>query len=248
MKRYLSSAAVAVLAVLLVAAGPDKSKSYSVAVDTIEGCSCPLFCTCYFGSSTPSHMCQANNVYKFRPGSHYGGVDISDQLVWMSLDLGGQWHEKPGPGMPGGWHVLTFDKKSTPEQRKAIKGVVDTVFPVTWKKYETREDTITWHDEAMASHAKMASGLAEIKLDKASTLKPDKNTPTVVKNLQYWFSNSNDGFVLAYSTHNFNGEPKFAHEKKNGFTIAWKAEGEIKPKEAPKAASATTGASSHAHH
>ena len=65
--------------------------------DTIEGCSCPLFCTCYFGPSADEHMCKANNVYKFRKGSHYGDVDLSDQIVWLSLDLGGEWHKKPGP-------------------------------------------------------------------------------------------------------------------------------------------------------
>ena len=70
----------------------------------------------------------------------------------------------------------------------------------------------------------MASGLAEISLDKTATIRPDKNEPVVVKNLQYWFSTSNDGFVLAYSTHHFNGadgNPKYSYEKRNGFTIAW---------------------------
>src|SRR5512134_1766395 len=89
LKKYIPYLAVAAVAVLVIAATPaDKSKTYSVTADTIEGCSCPLFCTCYFGVSTPEHMCEANNVYKFRPGSHYGGVDISNQLVWMTIDLG----------------------------------------------------------------------------------------------------------------------------------------------------------------
>jgi hypothetical protein len=73
----------------------------------------------------------------------------------------------------------------------------------------------------------MASGMAEITLDKDSTLRPDKGTPVVIKNLQYWFSNSNEGFVLAYSTHSFNGETKFSHQHRNGFTIAWSAKGLI---------------------
>jgi hypothetical protein len=248
MKKYLSSIAVLAVAVLAIAATPaDKAKTYSVTADTIEGCSCRLFCTCYFGTSTPAHMCEANNVYKFRPGSHYGDVDLSNQLVWLTMDLGGEWHEKPGPGMPTEWAVVTFDKKSTPEQRKAIGGVVNAVFPVTWKRFETREDSIEWHDDAKMSHAKMASGMAEIKLDKA--IGPDTKTQTVVKNLQYWWSSSNEGFALAYSTHNFNGDPKFSHEKRNGFNIVWTAKGEIKP-EAVKAASAdrTSSAATHAHH
>jgi hypothetical protein len=183
-------------------------------------------------------MCQADNVYKLRKGSHWGDVDLSDQIFWVNLDLGGEWHKKPGPGMPTEWAVLTFDKKSTPAQRDAITKLVNVVFPVKWKKFATREDSITWQDDAKGSHATMASGLAEISLDKQSTLRPDKSSPVVVKNLQYWFSNSNDGFVLAYSTHRFGGyegTPSFSWQKRNGFTIAWTAKGDI-PQEPSKAA------------
>jgi len=213
----------------LLAAGPAASTSntYDVQVDTIEGCSCPLFCTCYFGPSADEHMCEANNVYKFRKGSHYGDVDLSDQVVWLSLDLGGEWHKKPGPGMPTNWVVITFDKKTPEAQRKAIGEVLNIVFPVKWSKMSTREDSIEWHDEAKAAHAKLASGMAEITLDK--TTGPNKTSPTVIKNLQYWFSTSNDGFVLAYSTHHWDGDNKFKMEHRNGFTIAWTAKGEIKP-------------------
>jgi hypothetical protein len=51
----------------------------------------------------------------------------------------------------------------------------------------------------------------------------------VIKNLQYWFSTSNEGFVLAPSTHKFSGKTSYTHENRNGFTIAWTAKGEIKP-------------------
>jgi hypothetical protein len=203
--------------------------TYDVTADTIEGCSCPLFCTCYFGASIPEHMCQFTNVYKFRPGSHYGSVDISNQVVWMNGDLGGEWHQKPGPGMPTGWVVVTYDRKSTPEQRLAIEKVLGTVFNVTWKKMEKREDSIEWHDEALKAYARLASGIGEISLDKNATMRPDATIPTVIKNLSYWFSTSNEGFVLAPSTHKFNGATSFAHQNKNGFTIAWTAKGQIKP-------------------
>lgn len=245
MKKYLPYLAVLALAVAVVAATPaDRSKTYEVTADTIEGCSCPLFCTCYFGPSADEHMCTFTNVYKFRPGSHYGNVDLSNQLVWVNGDLGGEWHHKPGPGMPTEWAVVTFDKKSTKEQRGAIGEILGVVFPVKWGKFSTREDSIEWHDEAKMSHAKLASGFGEISLDKMATMRPDKSMPVVVKNLQYWFTNSNDGFVLAYSTHHFNGEPQFKQEKKNGFTIAWTVKGDVKPA-APKAASADLHSHSH---
>jgi hypothetical protein len=229
MRKPFALLLVVVAAAALVAAGPADTSKWEVTAETIEGCSCPLFCTCYFGASTPAHMCQANNVYKFKKGSHYGGVDLSDQLLWMTLDLGGEWHHKPGPGMPGGWLVLTFDKSSTPEQRKALEAVANSVFPVKWGKYETRVDSISWHDEAMKSHAKLASGMGEIMLDKSSTLRPDKQKPVVVENLQYWFTTGNEGFVLAHSTHNWSGDTKFSHEKRNGFNITWTAKGDVKP-------------------
>ena len=220
---FLAAAAAA----LVAGPGAPTANTYAVSVDTIEGCSCPLFCTCYFGPSADEHMCQANNVYKFRKGSHYGDVDLSDQMVWLSLDLGGEWHKKPGPGMPTKWVVVTFDKKSTEAQRKAIGDVLNIVFPVKWGKFSTREDTIEWHEDAKTAHARMGSGMAEITLDR--TTGPDKKSPSVVKNLQYWFSTSNDGFALAYSTHHWDGENKFKEEHKNGFTISWTAKGEIKP-------------------
>ena len=219
---------LAFVAAVLIAAEPaDRSKTYSVTADTIEGCSCPLFCTCYFGPSANEHMCMFDNVYKFRKGSHYGNVDLSDQVVWMSGDLGGEWHKKPGPGMPLEWAVVTFDKKSSEAQKKAIGEVLNVVWAVKWGKFSTREDSIEWHDDAKMSHAKMASGMAEITLDKA--IGPDKTTPTVVKNLQYWFTNSNDGFVLAYSKHHFDGDNKFSQDHRNGFNITWTAKGDIKP-------------------
>jgi uncharacterized protein DUF1326 len=225
--------AAAVAGIAPAVAAPNAA-TYDVTADTIEGCSCPMFCTCYFGHSTPEHMCTFTNVYKFRPGSHYGSVDISNAMVWMNGDLGGEWHHKPGPGMPTTWVMVTHDKKSTPEQRMAIEKVLGTVFNVTWKKMDKREDSIEWHDEAQKAWAKLASGMGEISLDKTAVMRPDSATPAVIKNLQYWFSTSNDGFVLAPSTHKYNGTPSYNLENKNGFTIAWTAKGDINPPK-PKA-------------
>ena len=74
MKKPLALFLFVAAAGALLAAGPAKpsASTYDVTVDTIEGCSCPLFCTCYFGPSADEHSCKANNVYKFRKGSHYG--------------------------------------------------------------------------------------------------------------------------------------------------------------------------------
>lgn len=224
MKKPFALIAAAAAALILLAASPDRARTFSVTADTIESCSCPLFCSCYFGASADEHMCEANNVYKFRTGSHWGAVDLSNQMVWVSLDLGGEWHKKPGPGMPTNWAVVTFDKSSSPTQREAITSVLNHVFPVKWGKLETREDSISFQDGPKVAEAKLASGIASVRLDK--TIGPD-SSPTDVKNLQYWFSSSNDGFHLAYGTHHFDGEHKFSYEKRNGFTIAWTAKGDL---------------------
>jgi hypothetical protein len=227
-RKLVPILALAITAAAALVSAGDRSKTYEVTAETIEGCSCPLFCTCYFGPSSNEHMCMFNNVYRFKKGSHYGDVDLSNQVVWVSGDLGGEWHKKPGPGMPLEWAVVTFNKSSSGTQRKAIGEVLNIVFPVKWGKFSTREDSIEWHDDAKMSHAKMASGTGEITLDKA--IGPNKTSPTVVKNLQYWFADSNDGFVLAYSKHHFDGDPNFAaQDHKNGFNITWSIKGDIKP-------------------
>ncbi len=233
LKSKIAIVSVLVAGIAIVGSGSgSRSGTYAVTADTIEGCSCPLFCTCYFGASADEHMCQANNVYRFRKGSHWGDVDLSDQIVWLNLDLGGEWHKKPGPGMETEWAVVTFDKKSSPAQREAIGKLLGVVFPVKWKKFSTREDSLTFQDDANGTRATMASGLSEISIDKSATLRPDTRGPVVIKNLQYWFSTANEGFVLGYSTHHFNGvdgDPKFSYAKRNGFTIAWTAKGDIQP-------------------
>ena len=81
------------------------------------------------------------------------------------------------------------------------------------------------------SHAKLASGMADIKLDK--TAAPTRRArgrgkpPVLVVRLE-------EGFVLAYSTHQLQRRPKFSHEKKTGSTRLDR-ERDIKP-ETPKAA------------
>src|SRR5262249_15310213 len=227
MRKLLGVLAVVAFAAILGAGAPaDKSTTYDVTADSIERRSRPLFCTCYFGPSANEHMCQFDIVYKFRKGSHWGNVDISDQIVWASGDLGGEWHKKPGPGMPLAWVNVTFDKASSKEQRDAIGKVLGVVFPVKWGKFSAREDSISFVDAGKVAEAKMASGMGEVHLDKA--MGTDKTTPSVIKNLQYWFTNSTDGFVLACSKHHFDGgEARISEDHKNGFTIAWTVKGKI---------------------
>ena len=229
----LSILAIVVPLTLAVAgaSSPDRSKTFHVTADTIEACSCPLFCPCYFNMEPADpHMCQFNNVYKFRPGSHYGNVDLSGAMVWLSGDLGGEWGKSKE--MPTEWATVTFDKKTTPEQRQAIAAVFAKVFPVKWKKQSVTEDVIEWSETPAEASAKMKSGKADVKIAMWKGENPKQ--PTVLKNVKYWGTTSNEGFVLGKSTHHFDGDVKFSHKDANGFTVRWTLEGEISAPEAAK--------------
>ena len=225
MKRTLFSILLgaAFLAVIGAAGKEDRSKTYNVVADDIEACSCPLFCGCYFNTEPSNpHMCQFNNVYEFRKGSHWGNVDLSGTRVWVSGDLGGEALSK-GVAKYG---MVTFDKKTTPEQRDAIGKVFGKMFPIQWAKMETREDDIEFHHTDGNDHAKMGSGMAEVTLKRGNW--EATRMPTVIKGLKYFGSDSNDGFVLAKSTHYFHGqELSYDYDERNGFFITVHMNGKI---------------------
>ncbi|MEE8138930.1 MAG: hypothetical protein V3T81_08710, partial [Thermoanaerobaculia bacterium] len=119
---------------------------------------------------------------------------------------------------------VTFDKGSTPEQREAINAWIGKVFPIQWGSVEVGEDEISWSDDEKTAHASLASGLAEIHLDKV--LDP-RGEQAVVMNTPYWASNSNTGFRLAHSTHHYDVDPSYRFEKRNGFVITINVQGEL---------------------
>jgi hypothetical protein len=216
-------AGVALVAAVGAAKSGNRAGTYDVTMETIEACSCPLFCGCYFNSEpNDPHMCQFNNAYKFTQGSHYGKVDLSGQKVWASGDLGPDGLSKGEPS----WVTLTFDKKATPAQRDAIVAVFGQVFPVKWRKVDTREDDITWEHNAGNDHAKMGSGMAEVTLKRGNW--EATKQPTVIQGLKYFGSDSNDGFVLAKGTHYFHGkETTYDYTDRNGFYIRIHKKGAI---------------------
>lgn len=230
MKKVLGSILAAAAIAALVAAAPAKGNragTYDVTGDIIEACSCPLFCGCYFNSEPNNpHMCQFNMAYQFRPGSHWGNVDLSSARVWLSGDLGGEALSKGNAA----YLMVSFDKKTTPSQREAIGKALGKIYPVQWAKMETREDEIEWHHDAAnkADHAKLASGMAEVALARGQW--ESTGTPTVIKGLKYFGANSNDGFVPLKSTHYFHGDAmKYDLKDMNGFFITVHSHGKIEP-------------------
>ena len=227
MKKILGAilGAAALVALVGAAKPADRAGTYDVTGDVIEACSCPLFCSCYFNTEPNNpHMCQFNMAYQFRPGSHWGNVDLSRARVWLSGDLGGEALSKGAAA----YLMVTFDKKTSPSQREAIGKALGKIYPVTWAKMETREDDIEWHHDAAdkADHAKLASGMAELTLDRGQW--ESTNTPTIIKGLKYFGATSNDGFVPLKSTHYFHGDAmKYDLKDMNGFFITVHSRGKI---------------------
>ena len=118
------------------------------------------------------------------------------------------------------WAVLTFDKASTPEQRKALGDIVGHLFPVKWKSLTTAEaDIDTWRFDKDTAVATMDGGkTAEVRLKRFQGMTDE---PIVIRNLRYWGAPRNDGFVLmpndveAYRV----GANAFEYKGTNGFLI-----------------------------
>jgi len=227
MKRKKLVVATLILLVVglgaLLAAREEADNTYRITATAIEACSCPLFCSCYYNTEpSGGHMCEFNMAQKFAPGSHWGSVDLSDVVVWISGDLGDHF----GDGTTE-WATITFETSTSPEQREAIGGWLGKMFPVEWASMETREDEITWEDGDSMAKATLGSGLADIQLAKVIDAAGQQ---AVVHNTAYWAANSTESFLLAHSTHHFDGEDHaFSYEGRNGFMVTTMIEGTLDP-------------------
>ena len=108
-----------------------------------------------------------------------------------------------------------------------MAGWLGKMFPVEWASVETREDEITWEDGDTMAKATLGSGLADIQL--AKVIDAD-GQQAVVKNTAYWAANSTESFLLAHSTHHFDGEDHASsYEGRNGFMVTTMIEGTLDP-------------------
>ncbi|HKY33349.1 MAG TPA: DUF1326 domain-containing protein [Candidatus Polarisedimenticolia bacterium] len=231
MKRMLVTSAAVLAAVAAGFAAADKpaaAPEWHMNATVIEACSCPMFCQCYFNSKPHGHaaagheghggahhFCRFNNAYKVNKG-HFGDVKLDGAKFWTSGDLGGDFSEGKMD-----WAVLTFDKATTPDQRKAIQTIVGHLFPVTWNSLTTAEGDIAWTATRTDAHATIDGGkTAEVKLAAPATAMV-KGEPVVMKNLQYWGAPRNDGFVMmpnevvAYRV----GPKAYEYKGTNGFML-----------------------------
>lgn len=216
---------VIVLALLGISVGHSSppTSDWAINATAIEACSCPHFCICYFNSHPAAHhengktehYCKFNNAYKVNKG-HYGSTDLAGAKFWLTGDLGGDFSQ----GQMN-WVLATFDKDTTPEQRQALGEILGHVFPVKWKSFQTGEGAISWNANKDEAHATLNDGkTAEIQLKRFQGMTDE---PAVLKNVKYWGTPRNDGFVMmpnqleAYRE----GSNAFEFKGTNGFMLTF---------------------------
>jgi hypothetical protein len=120
------------------------------------------------------------------------------------------------------WALVTFDKATTPDQRKALGEIIGHVFPVKWQSLQTAEGDInTWTFDKDSAHATLNGGrTAEVKLKRFQGMTDE---PAVLKNVRYWGTPRNDGFVMMPNEIEAYRESDKAFEFKgtNGFMLTF---------------------------
>ena len=96
-----------------LAAAP--GESWRMKADYVEACSCHLFCQCYFNKQAEHPMCEFNMAVTVREG-HSGNVDLANAKYGLTGDLGDKW----GSEKKATWVTVSFDPKTTQEQRDAL--------------------------------------------------------------------------------------------------------------------------------
>jgi hypothetical protein len=211
-------------ALLAVSVGHSSSRDWALNATTIEACSCPMFCQCYFNShpaahhehGAAKHYCLFNNAYKVNKG-HFGDVDLAGTKFWITGDLGGDFSQGQTD-----WALVTFDKALSKEQREALGAILPHVFPVKWNSFKTAEGSIdTWEFDKDTARATLDAGkTAEVRLHR---FPGNTNDPVVIHNLKYWGTPRNDGFVMmpneveAYRA----GTQAFEYKGTNGFMLTF---------------------------
>jgi hypothetical protein len=221
MRRIAFLSVIALLGVTLGHTAP--SADWAINATAIEACSCPHFCMCYFNphpaghheNGKTEHYCKFNNAYKVNQG-HYGETNLAGAKFWLSGDLGGDFSQGQMERA-----LVTFDKGTSPQQRQALGEILGHVFPVKWKTFSTNEGSIDWAADKDQAHAMLNGGkTAEVKLKRFQGMTDE---PAVLKNVRYWGTPRNDGFVMmpneieAYRE----GPNAFEFKGTNGFMLTF---------------------------
>jgi len=177
---------------------------WTLNVDVLESCSCPVFCQCFFTDKPPAsmvmdhghgheqHVCEFNQAYRVNSG-HAGSVRLDGARFWFAGNAGDDF-DKPKLE----WAVLTLDSQMTDEQRAALLTVIRHLRwyrPERWISYELADPApMTWTADARGAHATLGGGaVAEVKL---TTMAGMHEKPVMMMNMDYFGYPRNNGFVL----------------------------------------------------
>jgi hypothetical protein len=206
------------------AARPD----FDMTASYIEACSCDMFCPCYYNTRSTLHdgkqFCKANLVLKVDKGN-YKGVKLDGAKVWLAVDLGSDWSTGKDS-----WAVVNFDPSDTKEQQAALGDIIGQLYPVKWQKMAADTVPFTWNVDTKTgvAEARMENGKGEVVLERVGG--NDSKQEVVVRNLPYWGAQSNDGFRMWKTKHEYyegHGE-KTDFSGTNGFLITIHFSGKAK--------------------
>lgn len=203
-----------VLALAVSLAAAPEGSSWRMKADCVEACSCHLFCQCYFNKHAEHPMCEFNMAVTVREG-HSGNVDLRNAKYWLTGDIGDQW----GTEKKGTWVVVSFDPKTTKEQRDALGPIILKTYGLEWGELKVREAPIEVRQSGDIVEAKLADGAeAYLKLRR----EPGADGKGVVlKNVKYFNAVQNDGFKLYRSIEHraaLAGH-EFSYSDRNAFLI-----------------------------
>jgi hypothetical protein len=182
--------------------GVAATPAWAMNATAIEGCSCVMFCQCYFNPRPTAHtgtgehaghgtghFCRFNNVYKVNTG-HHGDTKLDGVTFWLAGDLGDDFSDGEMD-----WAILHFAPDATKAQRDGVIDILGHLFPVRWKSFEVGKDApIEWTASRDRAVARLDGGKAgEVVLKRFEGMTAE---PVVIKNLRYFGAPRNDGFVM----------------------------------------------------
>ena len=225
---------ISLLLVIVIAtmASPPSRPAWSMKADYVEACSCHLFCPCYFNKHAEHPTCEFNMAVKVKEG-YSGKTNLAGAKYWLTGDLGDEW----GTAKKGKWVVVSFDPKTTKEQRDALAPMILKTYGLEWPELKVQEALVEITNYGGdVVEAKLGGGqMAHMKLKREPGM---DGKGVVMRNVNYFGAQKNDGFWM-YKSINHSADVmghQFDYSDRNAFLIS------IDSQESTAAAAAMSGA------
>jgi len=124
---------------------------------------------------------------------------------------------------------VTYDPSVSKEQEAALGDILGQLYPMKWKSVNSDRVAFTWKVDPRdgVATAKMSNGKGEVVLQRVAGDSPTKEV--VISNLKYWMAQSNTGFRMWKSKHEYYGHGhKVDYSGTNGFLITITFTGQAK--------------------